>query len=893
MINSKRRVLYTAMMMLIAAKSVAQSEQAENGAFDAQQTDLEEVTVTGTLIRGIAPTGANVVSLDLEGIEATGAMSASEALASIPQVSSNFNNVRALTGGGALNLAPSLRNFGPSAAATTLVVMDGRRLINAGLLATSPDPDVIPPSMLERVEVLTDGGSSIYGSDAVGGVINFITRKNFDGVEISANYGVESSYDQVDLNLSAGHDWGSGSAFVSYTYAGNEAIYGRDKDFMQQVTVNGGQCGSGTVFSGSTPHALPNLEPGTITDCDVTDDATFYPEVTRHSVFAGFSQDISENINFDLKAFYSDRESISWADPESDDAGGGGQTVVICSPALGATCSALGGVVFPGYTPVAGDVGFQTVKFNYAGLIDDRETNNMEAFQVLPSLTFSLANGWRLQAQASYGESSTESFNQLVNGAGQRAVIASGALNPYDPRSTDPNAVVGAFGNFIGSGTQEMTNVRFVADGDWFETGAGAVGVAFGAEYTAQGLSDIIYGEFPATTGAAGANTTSADRDIESVFAEFVVPVVSGQNAVTGIQELTLSVSGRYDNYSDFGDTTNPKVGFTYVPVDSVTIRGNWGKSFVAPSLADTHAPDTRSQSLPAFLALNPAVPPASMAQNLITLLGGNPDLDPQKAETWSLGAEIDLPFVPGLTLSASYYDIHFEDQISLNTSFYTDATAPYWVMNPSQEEVEAAVAGAPYIGVPIETLYTPGFGNGVYAILDFRRNNLAEVKQNGVDFNASYLTDVASGSLLATLGGTYTLHREVMSGPGQEFVDVLEAPGESELALQASLSWQLDNFTAKATWNHTSGYELDPVVTTARFGEQGKVGSFDTMDLFFKYNLESQGALENTSLTFNVKNVLDEEPPFFSGTELGSLPGFTNGSTLGRLAILGINKKF
>lgn len=900
MVCTKRRTLYVSIMMVMAANVHAQSKSTSES--NAHVGDLlEEIVVTGTLIRGMAPTGSNVVSMDEADIVVSGAATANDVLATIPQVSSNFNNIRSLPPGAAVNLAPSLRNFGASAAPTTLVMMDGHRMVNAGVLSTSPDPDVIPPGVLGRVEVVTDGGSSIYGSDAVGGVINFITRDEFEGVEVSARYGLADDYGSSDFNITAGHNWGSGIGYISYSYAGNDEVLGKDRDFMRQVAPNTGECGPGTVFSGSnpstlTPYALPGRVAGTMTNCDNTDDKTFFPEVERHSVYGRLTQDLTESITFGLSAIYTKRESISHSDPESTESDGGGKSAVICAPDISAeTCAGLGGVVYSGYIPVGpDDSGLQQVKFNYAGLMDNEQSNELELFQVTPSFTFDLMGEWQLKALASYGKSTTDSYYQQIDASKQPALIAAGVLNPYSPRSASRSDLESLFVDSIGDGTQELVNARVVADGGVFEISGGSVGLAVGVEYTKESLKDVVYGDFPSVTGAAGVDSIDADRDIESAFFEVIVPLVSAQNSVWGVNELSVSLSARHDSYSDFGSTTNPKVGLTYSPIDAVTFRGSWGTSFVAPSLADTHAPDTRSTSLPAYAAFDPSAPPASPTQMLIALIGGNPDLQPQEAEIWSFGADVDVTYIPGLSLSATYYDIHFEDQIAVNSEFYTSVSQEFWTLNPSQEEAEAAVAGTqPYLGIDIATLYTPGFGNGVYSILDFRRNNLAEVKQNGVDFNLSYITDTKYGRLLADLSGTYTLKREVMSGPGKGFVDVLKEPGDSDLAYALSLGWQAGDFSAKATWNHTEGYGLEPSVSTVRFGNQKSVESFDTVDLFFQYDFQSSGLLENTSLTLNLNNVVDEEPPFYSGTTLGALPGYTNGSTLGRQALLGFRKKF
>lgn len=852
--------------------------------------DNQTLIVTGTQIRGTAPVGTNVISLGEEDVVASGATSANGVLATIPQITTNFNRVRALGAGGSgiTNLSPNIRNIGAAGGTTTLVLLDGHRFVNAGVLSTSPDPDVIPPAVLQRVEVVPDGGSSIYGSDAVGGVINFVTLRRFDGVEATARYGIADDYQSVDLSLIAGSDWGSGSAYLSYAYAWHDDIFGRDRDFVQQVPDNGGQCGAGTVFSGATSFALPDRVPGTITDCDYTDDATFYPRETRHAVFGSLTQELGSAITFELRGFYATRRSIATADPENNGSGGGGQAVVICSPALGAAaCAAVGGVVFPGYVPVAGDTGVQRVAFNYGGLINNSQPNALDAFQVTPAFTVDLGADWQLRLLGSYGESTTDTSLQSVNGTRQAQAIAAGTLNPYDPRSSSPAAVGPVFDNFVGSGSQDLLNARAVVDGSLFQLPAGAIRLAAGAEYLRESINDVVFGFFVPGTESTG-TPIDASRHVESVFAEVVVPVFSEQNS--GLHSLTLSASARYDHYSDFGGTFNPKLGFTFEPVEWFRVRGNWGESFNAPSLADTNAPDTRSFTLPAFLLARPGTPIANPAQQSVFLVGGNVDLGPQTADTWSIGFDIDPPFLPGLSLSATYYNIRLTDQIAvppISPVIYTPAYSDFAVLNPTQAQVEAAVTdAAPYLGPPVSSLYTATYGP--YALLDFRRQNLGDVRQDGIDFNLRYRTDTSFGSINAGFAGTYTLNRKVAAVAGGELTDLLESPGESAFSFVASVGAEVGHVVGALSWNHSSGYDLDPPITTNRFGTQTRVGSFNPVDLYLEYRVGGEGLLDDLSFTLNVENIFDEDPPFYNVQN-----GFTNGSTLGRQVLVGVRKRF
>ncbi len=168
----------------------------------------------------------------------SGVASANDLLASIPQIG-NFGSVPVGSTSFALPIVrPNIRNLGASGGSTTLVLMDGHRLVGAGVLQTTADPSIIPPDALRRVEVVPDGGSSIYGSDAIGGVVNFVTIDRYDGAAVNGRYSVGDDYQAEDFSAILGKDWGSGSAFLSYAYAWHDNILGAERDYISANHVS-------------------------------------------------------------------------------------------------------------------------------------------------------------------------------------------------------------------------------------------------------------------------------------------------------------------------------------------------------------------------------------------------------------------------------------------------------------------------------------------------------------------------------------------------------------------------------------------------------------------------------------------------------------------------------
>src|SRR4029450_286819 len=135
-------------------------------------------------------------------------------------------------------------------------------------------------------------------------------------------------------------------------------------------------------------------------------------------------------------------------------------------------------------------------------------------------------------------------------------------------------------------------------------------------------------------------------------------PIVGESNKMTAIDSLTVSLSGRYDDYSDFGSTFNPKIGLNYKPIEWMSLRGNWGQAFTAPSLATSAAVDNSILVLPSAILVNPFSPPTVPQVQEVTGQGGDPDLQPQEATTWSFGVDLQMPFAPGLSVSLSYYNV-------------------------------------------------------------------------------------------------------------------------------------------------------------------------------------------------------------------------------------------
>jgi iron complex outermembrane recepter protein len=902
-------VALSAMVPSLAfAQAAVEQGEPETAQVDPQaaasgETLDSDIVVTGTLIRGQAPVGSNLINVGPQRIEETASTSSNELLASLPQVTNYFNKVPVADLAIATNqiqiTRPNIRNISPNNAASsaTLILVDGHRIATAGTSQASVDPDVIPIGAIERVDVVTEGGSAIYGADAVAGVINFVTRRRFDGVAVDAKYGFADDYWQVSANATIGKDWGSGSAYVSYSFSQSDDLFGRDRDFIRRLNYTtqpyvplGTQCDLpnltvNSVFSGITVFsasvAAPGFLPGTLNTCDPSDDVAIIPKVKRHGVLASLSQDLDDTTTVDIRAFYSRRDTLATA------------------PALG-QAQLPASFVIPSTVPqppfplnflprvASGSFSFTPAVGNAA----KRSTTKIEEWGVNAEFKKELSEDWQLRGLINYSRSNSEFSINEPNAARLNAAGLAGTINPFNIAASNPAALADILDNQgAGQAVDDLIDLRIIAEGSLFQLPGGDVRLAAGAEYMHDAFklrsgSDIRIG----TLGSIPYNTY--DRSVYSVFGELLIPIFGDDNAMGGFHSLQLSAAGRYDRYEDFGNTFNPKIGLTWKPVEWLSLRGNWGTSFTAPTPLDQLRSTANTVSAFPFVAFTRPGDTPTPGSFTVALQGSRPNLQPQKAETWSVGFDAKPSFVPGLDLTLSYYNVKFRDILATPThgvGIFTDfpGNIQTSVGGISAENLRAFGLLAPG-GTPlVETLIAQG--SVVYELVDFRTGNFGVLNVDGLDFGLNYRQTTSFGSFDISINGNYQLSRSAQVSPTSAVIDQLQF-NNPELLLRASAGVNVGGLRAQATVNHTVGYDIVPLATTP---VQNRVGSFTTVDLFFKYDVSSESRwLKDLSFTLNIDNLFDQDPPVFFGTG-PSDNGYANGFTFGRMFIIGASKKF
>ena len=329
------------------------------------QTTLEEVVVTGTSIRGAAPVGSNLITVGRAEIEASGAQTLAQVLRSVPAVtgfgSSGAGAVGQGGGGaggfqsfdGAGSYTPTIHGLGASASNGTLILVDGHRLPLSGINHTLADPSVIAPLAIERVEILPDGASAVYGSDAVAGVLNFITRRKYDGFEGNLQASFGDGYNTQSAGFITGLSGEQGSAMFTYNYSTRGNLSGRERPYTAanhipqgggnfanfncapaSVSPATGQPGAGLIFAAPyTGAGVANVAANSF--CDFSADADIIPEDDRHNLMLKLERDINDSLTLTADFIYARQRNITRINrgsvtatvfgPGSTPAGGAGQ----------------------------------------------------------------------------------------------------------------------------------------------------------------------------------------------------------------------------------------------------------------------------------------------------------------------------------------------------------------------------------------------------------------------------------------------------------------------------------------------------------------------------------------------------------------------------------------
>lgn len=892
------------MLLATLAAAGVNAQQADN-----ENVVLEEILVTGSLIRGTEVTGSQTLGLDSEAIVEVGAVNTNELLATVPQITNFFNDRAEVDPRASANLVvsrPNLRNMpglNATTSSVTLVLMDGHRIAPVGVQAAIVDADVIYGPALQGIDIVTDGGSSLYGADAVAGVINFRTMDEFDGVKIDLDYGSAEDMNTSSFNITAGTSWDSGSIFFAAGHSERDGLQNGDRDWAKIGTYDEDtgefllagesartEClepvrtlyGWYNYGAGWTDNPLaPGAGSKSAGDppCNHYAQSTMLPEQDADHFFLGFQQELTENVTLGVKTYYSERSNTFFRYPLGDVAPAAFD-INTSPPDLDPAIREQYGLPDPdGFG--SGDVydypagaGFSYgVHPDYPGREQEVE---MSTWGIAPELTLDVIGGWQLRNTLYFGRSYNENLQPESNSQRMAAAVTSGRLDPLNVAAAD-TAVIRDILNWETKKQtiHELFLARAVADGPVMDLPAGELRIAAGFEVaqdrvrTKFGTGDI--------GSLSGEDYAEASRDNTSFFAEAHIPV---------LDSLDLSVSVRQDDYSDFGSTTNPQYGFNFTPTDWLRVYGHWGESFNAPTTLDTLAFATGRAANQTTAQIQDAdVFGEWNGQGTITVPteGSAPGVEPQTAESWAIG--FDLEPLEGLVLKANYYEIDFQDIIgglAVPTEQIRRDFPDKFIWHPTPEEWAQYLTE---IQNPeaFDGLIDPADPNATLAyIFDRRVTNFGEAEMSGLDFGVSYYHDTSFGTMTYGITGNQQIKFDLTEGGVTS--DQLES--NPDLTMQGMIAWSMDNIRARVTVNYTDSF--DAVENTSR---QSSVDEFVVTNLFVGYDFQGDGFTDGLSLRFYVDNVFDEDPPEYRYNDVNE--DKISGFTLGRMYKVGLSYSF
>jgi iron complex outermembrane receptor protein len=862
-----------------AATSGATSAEVEAG----ETGRDEEIVVTGTRIRGAAPAGANVLSLDRADIEERGRTTVQDLLQTLPQVfpgsQGELTQLNSIAPGGNIALGSSvdLRGLGSDA---TLTLLNGRRLAPAGF-GTFVDISAIPIAAIERVEVLADGASATYGADAVGGVVNIIMRRNLDHAETLARYSAADGMNETGFSHVFGETWAQGSLLAGYEYRYRDALAAADRDFAADSDLRpfGGSnfsrspASPGNILQvGATPMSLgiPDGQNGlTLTEADLiaglnqqngNQGAFLLPEQEGHSLFASLRHDFNDHVSLFLDVLGSERE----AHAEKAQLGG-----VVAVPETNYYRQQNG--LFAGDGPIFISYFFGN---DFGPTLTDTSSRTLSA---AGGAEFQLPSDWRLEASVAYANhvDHLDSSN-VADSTAIRAALASSdpaiAFNIFGDGGDNPASVLAGltFSQNV-ENDSDLITYALRADGGLIDLPGGRARMAVGVERRRETFS-IDWLETHSGAVSTVFTQLPGDRTTDAVYAELYLPL---------LRTASLSLSVRREDSSDFGESVTPKVGAQWSLLPDLTFRATWGTSFKAPQFQQLLGGTGISIfSLPA--SFDPAATNGSTG--VLDITGANPDLEPEQAETWTAGFDYRPAWFDGFQVSATYFDVDFSDRISTPGFIFAafqnpEQYAGYFIRDPTPEQIAAALA----VTTNVSGVIPP---DGIEVIYDERLSNLAALRVRGVDLSASYAfpTDLGQVSLFASASGLLQFSRQNNSTlPSTDLLDTMLNP----------IDWRVRGGVALDSESWRIGLALnyaDDSRDTLSVPNRD-IDAWTTYDARITRRFDILGD-RATELSLDMRNLTDEDPPF-ANNPIGMGFDTLNASPVGRVVMVELRQQW
>jgi iron complex outermembrane recepter protein len=828
----------------------------------AQAQDIR-VDVTGSNIKRVEGEGAlPVQTLTRSDLDNVGVQNASELLDKI-SANASFNSFNEAGGAGssfAGFTGASLRGLGYG---RTLVLLNGRR-VSAYAFSDGSGVDLssLPLAALERVEVLKDGASAIYGTDAIAGVINFITKKDFRGIEAYGYYGGtdEGGGDSWRATVTGG--WGDltkdkFNVFVNFDYQKQDALAALDREISKTayIPAEGVNRTSGYSYpaninivgvTGTRNPTNPTCAPpfsypttgSSARQCryDFASQIETIPETEKTNIVGRATWRINADHEAFLEGGYFNGKYTYRISPTPVIGFDGNPFLPTTSPYFPAAfISSVGG------DPT------KPVEFLWRmkefGPRTSEATNDF--YRAVAGLQGTIFKNWDYAAAFNWTENEQSESNPsgYFRESALFPLLASGVVNPFgDNTEAVRNQVLATQ---VSGDIRKATAKNYGFDGkvstEIFKLPAGSVAMALGGDWHKEEL-DIINTELYQSgdiIGGSGAipSMEGANRDVWAIYAEFNIPIV---------KTLEANVAVRYDDYSDFGGTTNPKISLRWQPSKQLLVRGSWGTGFRAPTLNDLYQPTLTTNTSGSFD--DPARCPTTQSaldceRQFDARRGGNLGLQPETSTQWYAGIVWE-PF-DSLSLGVDFFQIKLEDAFTfVNADTIWDSDALF-----ASQVVRKPNVDPQYPNLPPPIAYV-----NEYTI------NAAKQEVQGWDFSGQWRSPATAGGRFGVnFTGTYLDKWKQSDALNTEYPNYVGTRGSSGAIPRwrhnITLDWTLGPWGATLGQTFQLGYTEPSTVTAS--GDR-RVGDYSIWDLQGRYN-----GFKNLALTAGIKNLLNDAPPF------------------------------
>ncbi|TCM66793.1 iron complex outermembrane receptor protein [Acinetobacter calcoaceticus] len=840
---------------------------------------VQKITITGSSIKGIAAQSASPITIvKTQDLAKQGVTTVEEALSGIAANQSTFVAANNVGTSGTPGSTADLRSLGTN---KTLVLLNGRRLANTPYDTSTVDLSTLPLALIDRIEVLKDGASAVYGTDAIGGVINFITKKEYSGagatVESSIPKGAGGKTQQYSFFAGYGDlDQQGYNIFAALNYRHQDTVLANQRE----VSRRGGvlpELDLNLTSGGSFPANIagignPYAELGCGDNPDNKNELGYcryntqtkigiVPETTSTSMLLKGTYKINDDLNAIFEYVHAE-DKMTTIIAEDVMLGGGSDYFID-----GSSPYYPGNGITPGMDGVDG----QAVSLNLRSQAGQRVSERLaKSDRVLTGLEGQLGR-WDLNTAIQYAHSVGEDsfISGYVNNQQVRDDLANGTLNPFAP-SDDPDY----WNRLQISGQSQQADLKslnfdLTLSRPIYTLPAGDVGFAIGTNYRKDDWRSSQNAQINQLVEGAGVDPTSEDdkgsRDLKAIYTEFQIPI---------LKDLSAQIATRYDHYSDFGGSFNPKLALRWQPSKALMFRGSFSTGFRAPSLNELNANTMRTNTKgnwndPILCAGGEATAAGSQVRDcnaqFDTQFGGNKELQPEKSSSFNLGVVYEP--IKNLVLSADYFNIKVENQINFiaesaifkNPEKYADR----FIRNPDQS----------------------------LAYIDQQYMNLGETQTSGIDFAVQWRSPMTEyGRLGLSLDGTYVDRYKFQTEKNAAWHNAVGRYDEELGSVvprwkhNANLNWNFEDWHLNLQQTFFKGY-LD----------QNASDQNHLVKDYALYNLSGTYAgFKNLELTLGIKNLFDKDPPasnVISNAQYGYDPRYSD--PMGRVFFGRANYKF